>query len=68
MSKKVAVILLLATMFSCNTQKSTKAEEESVLHFDVTQWDLKKKIPHGIIKSIDFIPLETTQDILLSDV
>jgi hypothetical protein len=62
--------LLLITGCNSSNEKSKEHNNSNkeIIHFDVSNWETDKVIPKNIIKKIDFIPLETNDQCLLSGI
>ncbi len=64
----LSVCSLLLTYSCANKNKSIEPNNPDVLHFDVSKWETKTTIPKKVIKSISFIPLETSEQCLIGTV
>ncbi len=65
----IFLIYSLLFAYGCiNRNKSIETEKYDVLHFDVSNWKIDKIIPEKIIKTIDFIPLETLDQCIIGSV
>lgn len=64
------MLFLVAALHSCNNKNDNLGDEnkDAIYNFDISQWDINKKISNSIIKEIDFIPLETNPLCLISNI
>ncbi len=64
----LTVCTLLFTYGCIDKNKPIKHKKITFLHFDVSNWKIDKIIPEKIIKTIDFIPLETLDQCIIGSV
>ena len=55
-------------IIGCSNNKEHRTSKSKTIHFDVSNWETDKIVPKKIIKKINFIPLETNDQCLLSGI
>lgn len=73
LKEKVAVcivsLLIIAIMGGCNQDNHKhKLKENKLIHFDISTWQKNKTFPDSLIKRIEFLPLESTDDCLIGNI